>query len=72
MIDVVKRLVDEHPQLVNFPDRTPPPLHCAVLGNQIGMAEILLDNAAATGFSYLFAVDGYVSLCPMMRCAPWR
>ena len=42
----VEQLLREHPDLVNSPDWTPPPLHCAVLWNQPKVAEILLDNGA--------------------------
>ncbi len=42
----VRQLVVEHPELVNSPDWTPPPLHCAVLWNQPQVAEVLLDNGA--------------------------
>lgn len=42
----VQRLLVEHPDLVNSPDWTPPPLHCAVLWNQSEIAEILLANGA--------------------------
>ena len=42
----VEELLQKHPALVNSPDWTPPPLHCAVLWNQPKIAEILLDNGA--------------------------
>lgn len=42
----VEKLLQKHPDLVNSPDWTPPPLHCAVLWNQPTIAEILLDNGA--------------------------
>ena len=42
----VQRLLAEHPDLVNSPEWTPPPLHCAVLWNQPQIAEILLDHGA--------------------------
>ncbi|MEO1529316.1 MAG: ankyrin repeat domain-containing protein [Planctomycetota bacterium] len=38
--------LSEFPQLVNHPDWTPPPLHCAVLWNQPEIAELLLDSGA--------------------------
>ena len=40
------RLIDEHPELVNSPKWTPPPLHCAVLWNQPQIANLLLDRGA--------------------------
>ncbi len=42
----VERLLVKHPDLVNSPEWTPPPLHCAVLWNQPGIAEVLLENGA--------------------------
>lgn len=42
----VESLIQRHPDLVNHPDWTPPPLHCAVLWNQPDIAELLLDNGA--------------------------
>ncbi|MBT4866923.1 MAG: ankyrin repeat domain-containing protein [Planctomycetaceae bacterium] len=42
----VESLIQQHPDLVNHPHWTPPPLHCAVLWNQPKIAEILLDNGA--------------------------
>ena len=42
----VEELLRKHPELVNSPDWTPPPLHCAVLWNQPKVAEILLNNGA--------------------------
>ena len=45
-VQTVESLMREHPSLVNHPDWTPPPLHCAVLWNQPRIAEILLDNGA--------------------------
>ena len=42
----VESLVQEHPELVNHPKWTPPPIHCAVLWNQPEIAELLLDNGA--------------------------
>lgn len=42
----LERLLEEHPDLANSPDWTPPPLHCAVLWNKPQMAEVLLDNGA--------------------------
>ena len=45
-VDAVTALLQRCPELVNHPDWTPPPLHCAVLWNQPKIAELLLDNAA--------------------------
>lgn len=42
----VQSLIDRHPMLVNHPDWTPPPIHCAVLWNQPAITEILLDFGA--------------------------
>jgi len=42
----IKKLIDRQPDVVNHPTWTPPPLHCAILWNQPGAAEILLDNGA--------------------------
>ena len=42
----VDSLIRQHPILVNHPDWTPPPLHCAILWNKLDVAKILLDNAA--------------------------
>ena len=33
-IDEVESLLNSHPELVNHPDWTPPPPHCAILWNQ--------------------------------------
>jgi ankyrin repeat protein len=44
--EAVELLIQRHADLVNHPDWTPPPLHCAVLWNQPKIAEILLDNGA--------------------------
>lgn len=44
--EAVETLVRQHTMLVNHPDWTPPPIHCAVLWNQPTIAEILLDNCA--------------------------
>ena len=43
-IQTVESLIQQHPDLVNHSDWTPPPLHCAVLWDQPKMADILLDN----------------------------
>lgn len=45
-VSTVTSLIQQHPELVNHPDWTPPPLHCAVLWNQPKIAELLLDNGA--------------------------
>ena len=42
----VESLIQRHPGLVNHPDWTPPPLHCAVLWNQPDIAELLLNHGA--------------------------
>lgn len=42
----VESLIRQHPELVSHPDWTLPPIHCAVLWNQPGIAELLLDNGA--------------------------
>jgi len=42
----VEALLQTHPTLVNHPDWTPPPLHCAILWNQAKVAELLLDSGA--------------------------
>ena len=45
-VPAVALLAKQHPELVNHPDWTPPPIHCAVLWNQPQVAEVLLDNGA--------------------------
>lgn len=45
-IQCVSKLVEKHPELVNHPDWTPPPLHCAILWNQPAIAELLLECGA--------------------------
>ena len=42
----VESLIQRHPELVNHPDWTPPPIHCSVLWNQAQVAELLLDHGA--------------------------
>ncbi len=42
----VDQLLAAHPDLVNSPEWTPPPLHCAVLWDQPSVAEILLQRGA--------------------------
>ena len=46
--DVAKvgQILGEHPELVNSPEWTPPPLHCAVLWDQPQVAEVLLQHGA--------------------------
>lgn len=44
--DGVQNLLATHPDLVNSPDWTPPPLHCAVLWDQPDIARVLLDHGA--------------------------
>jgi ankyrin repeat protein len=44
--NVVQRIVQEHPKIVNSTDWTPPPLHCCVLWGQPKIAALLLDNGA--------------------------
>lgn len=45
-LTAVKALIHQHPELVDHPDWTPPPIHCAVLWNQLAITEFLLDNGA--------------------------
>ena len=45
-VETVESLLRQYPSLVNSPDWTPPPLHCAVLWNQPKVAEVLLDHGA--------------------------
>ena len=45
-LDTVETLVRLHPELVNHPAWTPPPIHCAVLWNRPEIAELLLDHGA--------------------------
>ena len=45
-VQSVRSLIQQHPRLVNHPNWTPPPLHCAVLWDQPTIAAILLDNGA--------------------------
>ena len=45
-LDKVSTLVSQYPDIVNHPAWTPPPLHCAVLWNQVKIAETLLENGA--------------------------
>lgn len=44
--DEVEQLLVQHPDLVNSRDWTSPPLHCAVLWNQLRIADMLLANGA--------------------------
>ncbi len=43
---VVKSLLQRFPDIVNHPNWTPPPLHCAILWNQPDIVELLLDHGA--------------------------
>ena len=45
-LHAVEALIRRHPELVNHPDWTPPPIHCTVLWNQPEIAEFLLDHGA--------------------------
>ena len=45
-VATVRQIVSEHPAVVNSPEWTPPPLHCAVLWNQPRVAELLLQFGA--------------------------
>lgn len=42
----VLSFLESYPEIVNHPDWTPPPLHCAILWNQPDIAELLLDHGA--------------------------
>ena len=39
-------LIQQHPDIVDHPNWTPPPIHCAIYWNQPRIAELLLDNNA--------------------------
>lgn len=41
-----RAMIDRYPEIVSHPDWTPPPLHCAVLWNQVEIAKLLLDRGA--------------------------
>ena len=45
-VKAVRKLLEEHPDLVHGPDWTPPPLHCAVLWDQPDIIDVLLDAGA--------------------------
>jgi len=45
-VDAVRSILQQHPTLVNHPDWTPPPLHCAILWDQLEVVELLLDSGA--------------------------
>lgn len=45
-VEAVASLIQQHPDIVNHPDWTPPPLHCCVLWKQPNIAEMLLDAGA--------------------------
>ena len=42
----VESLIKSNPELINHPEWTPPPLHCAILWNQPEILRILLENNA--------------------------
>ena len=43
---LVESLIQRHPELVNHPAWTPPPIHCAILWDQPKIVELLLDHGA--------------------------
>ena len=45
-VHTVGSLIQQHPELVNHPDWTPAPIHCAILWDQPKIAELLLDSGA--------------------------
>lgn len=45
-LDLVHSFLDQYPELVNHSDWTPPPLHCAILWNQLKVVDLLLENGA--------------------------
>ena len=45
-VDTVAQMVIDNPTVVDSPDWTPPPLHCAVLFDQPKIVELLLDHGA--------------------------
>jgi len=45
-VAAVETLLQEHPEFVNHPEWTPPPLHCAILWNQAEVAELLIQHGA--------------------------
>ena len=45
-LEIVNALLAQHPDLVNHADWTPPPLHCAILWDQLEVAELLLEKGA--------------------------
>ena len=45
-VATVRQVVSEQPAIVNSPEWTPPPLHCAVLWDQPRVAELLLQFGA--------------------------
>lgn len=45
-VEAVKAMIQQYPELVDHPDWTPPPLHCAVLWDQPCIAEVLLNSGA--------------------------
>ena len=44
--DTVEAMIGRYTELVNHPNWTPPPLHCAILWGQPAVAELLLDHGA--------------------------
>ena len=42
----IRSLIQQHPEMVNHPDWTPPPIHCAIRWDQPKIAELLLDSGA--------------------------
>lgn len=45
-LSAVKTMVRQHPDWIDHPDWTPPPLHCCVIWNQPAVATLLLDAGA--------------------------
>ncbi|MDB4372934.1 ankyrin repeat domain-containing protein [Mariniblastus sp.] len=42
----VKSLIQSNPKLMDHPDWTPPPLHCAILWDQPKIVEVMLESGA--------------------------
>ena len=42
----VKSLIQSNPKLMDHPDWTPPPLHCAILWDQPEIVEVMLESGA--------------------------
>lgn len=49
-VPLVTAVLERHPDLLNSPEWTPPPLHCAVLWNQAAIVSALLDLGADLEF----------------------